>query len=315
MPHSSEALATVVKRISRGQPSLAELPPDQLDLLAHAVVTTNLMEALRRLADLEGIDWAAEKALFLRTVSPTGSAATVRTYQDGLRRLEAWCQIQGLNPVGLGPAQADDYLYSLRSESRAAASVRLDAAGASSFYSFLGRRHASVINPFRGSRARPKVSWGVPVVPSPADLGVLLVHANPLQSAVLTVLAGRGLRIGALPTLKVRGNRFWGTSKGRSIRGSWGPVIPVVLEAAGLDPVRPFARWTDKQLGHLVRGHSRRLFDRGLVGSVYSAHDFRHYFAVAEYRRDPNVFRLEKLLGHTSVATTETYLRSLDVLD
>lgn len=315
LPSPSEALAAAVQRISWESPDLADLNQDQLDSLANAVVTTKLIEALRRLADLERLNWAAEKDLFLRTVSPTGSPATVRAYRDGLARLESWCGFQNLNPAALGPGQADDYLYFLRSQDRSPASVRLDAAAASSFYSFLARRHAAVVNPFRGSRARPSVSWSHPGVPSPADLAVLLYYATPVLTAVLCVLAGRGLRVGALPTLKVRGTRFWGTSKGRPIRGSFPPAIPSVLEAAGLDPERPFAPWTAKQLGHLVRRHSKRLFDRGLVGAVSSAHDFRHYFAVAEYRRNPDLYRLEKLLGHTSVATTEKYLRSLEVLD
>jgi site-specific recombinase XerD len=52
-----------------------------------------------------------------------------------------------------------------------------------------------------------------------------------------------------------------------------------------------------------------------LTGVRCSWHTFRHTFAVSYLRAGGNLFYLSKILGHTSVKTTERYLQSLGVED
>ena len=58
-----------------------------------------------------------------------------------------------------------------------------------------------------------------------------------------------------------------------------------------------------------------RLADAGRIAAPYSAHDFRHFYAVAEYRKDQDLHRVSKLLGHASIQVTETYLHGLGEVD
>lgn len=51
----------------------------------------------------------------------------------------------------------------------------------------------------------------------------------------------------------------------------------------------------------------------GIKGVRLSPHGFRHHFAVNFMRRGGEIYRLSRLLGHTSVKTTEIYLRSMGV--
>lgn len=53
----------------------------------------------------------------------------------------------------------------------------------------------------------------------------------------------------------------------------------------------------------------------GITGVRVSFHTFRHTFAVNYLRAGGNLFYLSKILGHSSVTTTERYLQSLGVED
>jgi len=53
----------------------------------------------------------------------------------------------------------------------------------------------------------------------------------------------------------------------------------------------------------------------GLTGVRVSPHTLRHTFAVSYLRAGGNLFYLSRILGHTSVRTTERYLQSLQVED
>jgi site-specific recombinase XerD len=54
---------------------------------------------------------------------------------------------------------------------------------------------------------------------------------------------------------------------------------------------------------------------RGKVRARYSVHDLRHAFAVWLYTETRDIYAVEKALGHANVSVTETYLRSLGLLE
>jgi site-specific recombinase XerD len=86
------------------------------------------------------------------------------------------------------------------------------------------------------------------------------------------------------------------------------------FETAGLDRRRPFADQTSRLLADRVRRHAWRLAQRRVISAVYSAHDYRHYFAVTQYRDGRDLYSLKELLGHSDIHTTERYLRALGIL-
>ena len=51
----------------------------------------------------------------------------------------------------------------------------------------------------------------------------------------------------------------------------------------------------------------------GIEGVRLSPHGFRHFFSCNYMRRGGEIYRLSRLLEHTSVKTTEIYLRSMGV--
>jgi integrase/recombinase XerD len=52
-----------------------------------------------------------------------------------------------------------------------------------------------------------------------------------------------------------------------------------------------------------------------ITGIRFSPHTLRHTFAVNYLRRGGNLFYLSKILGHSSVTTTQKYLQSLSIED
>lgn len=49
----------------------------------------------------------------------------------------------------------------------------------------------------------------------------------------------------------------------------------------------------------------------GITGDRVHPHAFRHFFAVNFIRGGGDIYRLSRILGHTSIATTQLYLRSM----
>jgi integrase len=66
-------------------------------------------------------------------------------------------------------------------------------------------------------------------------------------------------------------------------------------------------------LAHRIRRGIEKLYNLKEVNEIYSCHDLRHYYAKKEYEKTKDIYRVSRLLNHSSVTITEGYLRSLEV--
>ena len=291
---------------------------EQAVQFAALLETAQKMIAVKGLA---GIDWQAEKETFLSNAGKSNSAHTRTGYRAALGRLEAWTASRGINPLELTPAQADDFIYSLKADGRAPASIRLDTAAASSFYTFLHRRHTAIENPFRGTKARPaKKAVRETAIPDMKEVKAIIAALPPMEAAAASIMAYRGLRAGALATLSIAGERFTAHSKGKDIAGELPPVALKAIKAAGLPLRAPFAapdgykpdNWTNTLEKRIVKA-TKELHQAGKIKAAYSCHDLRHFYAATDYRKNRDILRIKELLGHASIQVTETYLKSIKV--
>jgi site-specific recombinase XerD len=296
---------------------LENLSPEQQEALAKMVMSKRLIDTVDKDASLAGIDYQKEKKTFLENAGKEKSKHTYRTYALALSKLEQYCaSLEMVNPLSLTPAQADDFIYSFKVKGMSANTVRITTTAASSFFAFLERRHKEIHNPFRGSRARPtKKPAKKIIVPTAQEVKAIIKALPPMEAVAVSIMAYRGLRVGALPSLSIVGNRYTAHSKGKDISGTFDPAIIKAIKKAGLKLPSPFADFTSLQIQPRMSYVLEGLQKKGVVKEAYSSHDFRHFFAVTEYNKDKDIYRLCKLLNHASIAITETYLKSLNVID
>jgi len=309
----------MAKRIAMEAPRLADLAQDQLEQIARMVMTQRLTQALDAAANIAGIDYEKEKSVFLANAGQ--SVHTRRGYTAALSRLDAWASRHDVNPLELTPAQADDFIYSLRGDmsektgrANSPATVRLTTAAVSSFYTFLHRRHTAIDNPFRGTKARPKETAirGL-AVPTAKEIKTMLKELPALEAAAAAIMSGLGIRAGALPTMEKRGKRYRVNSKGKEFFIDLTPDMIKRMGAAGLDLKKPFSGRTANSIELKVSYHIKKLHQAGRMAAAYSCHDLRHFAAVREYSRDRDIKRVRDFLHHSSITITERYLRSIGV--
>ena len=287
------------------------------EMREQAVQFAALMDTAQKMitaANVAGINYNSEKTIFLDNAGQTKSVHTRAAYRAGINRLETWAATRGINVLELTPAQADDFIYSLRD--RAAASVRLDASAASSFFTWLHRRHTAIENPFRGTKARPAKKAAKKIeVPTAAEIKTVIQELPHFEAAAAAVMAYRGIRAGALPSLSISGGKFTGHSKGKDIAGEMPATAMAAIKAAALSLRGPFAGIIPGTLEKRINRAIEKLHKAGKIQAAYSCHDFRHFFALTEYRKNKDIYRLSKLLNHASIQITEHYLKGLGEME
>ena len=297
----------MVLQISRNSPTLNDLTQEQLEQVARIVVTQNLTNELSLKSKLVNIDYKMERDIFLQQVSMTGSEYTQSSYYKSLKILERYTKKNGLNMLEMNPRQIDDFIYTLSGSPN---TKNLIISSISSFYSFLERRHSVIKNPVRGTKSRPvKKPVREIEVPDDIELFVILNTLPELERLMVMIMSYRGLRVGSLNKLKIWGSKYQSYSKGKNIHGE----LPIEVITNLTNNRTPFEGMSTNSIKLRIYRHTLKLYREGKIRSPYSCHDFRHYFSVTEYMKDKDIYRLSKLLDHTNISITESYLRSLKV--
>ena len=309
--YKNNEVEKIALKIANESPVLNDLTPEQLEQIAKIVITQNLTNELNNKAKIANIDYKKEKTIFLMQVSKSGSEYTQSSYFKAIKELERYTKKNNINILQLTPGQADDFIYSLEGSPN---SKNLIIAGVSSFYSYLERRYSVIKNPIRGTKARPEKKAVKEIeVPNETELFTILNELPELEKMAVYIMAFRGLRVGALKELKILGNKYQSHSKGKDIFGEFPIEVITNIKGSDLFNKTPFQSLTTNALKLRIYRQTSKLHNAGKIQSAYSAHDFRHYFAVSEYQKDKDIYKLSKLLDHTNIAITETYLRSLKI--
>jgi integrase len=301
----------IVRKIARESPQLKDLNWEQLETIAKIVITQRLTKEMDGKASVAEIDLNAEIDAFIKQAGRTESAGTKAVYREAIATLTRWARKNKIEILLMDYAQADDFIYSL---SGAPKTVRLKIAAVSSFFSFLERRHSAVKNPVRGTRARPQDKTVRELeIPTDEEMPVILESLPDYERLAVCVMAYRGLRVGALNRLKIWGNGYQAVSKGKEIYGEFPEEIMRMIKASPLNNKSPFGGCSIGALKVRIIRATGKLHREGKISAPYSAHDFRHYFAVSNYQRDKDIYRLSKLLDHSNIAITENYLKGLKI--
>jgi integrase len=310
--YNEQNIETMARTIARARPGLADLTHDQLEQIARIVITQRLTNELNQKVNIADIDLKVEKGVFLKQVGHCGSQGTRGVYLRAIRKLENYCLKMNINILLMTYKEADDFIYSLEG---ASSTKRLVVAAISSFYTFLERRYEAIRNPVRGTKARPpKKAVKELVVPDDDDMIFILDKLPELERLAVFIMADRGLRVGALKNLKIWGTHYTTTSKGKNIEGEFSDTVLMQIRTSELNNKTPFENISTNALKLRIYRSTKKLYEQGIIKGAYSAHDFRHYFAIAQYKQDKDIYKLSQLLDHTSIAVTENYLRGLKIV-
>lgn len=304
----SQAVEVLIHRLANESPTLSDLSQEQLEAIAKAVIIDDLKAEMSKAVSLAKIPYEDLRTEYLRRAEKR-SINTGNAYRRAILALESFCTRKGIKVLEMKCRDADAFINGLEGS---ASTVRLRVAGCSAFFTYLDREtEGRVTNPFRGSKQRPRKESATPSVPSQEDLNKILPRLKPAMQAAVTCMIENGFRVGALPTLTIRGGRFTGVSKGKKIDGILSEEAIKVIKEASLDTHRPFSVITEENIRNAFRYVTQRMKREGALTEAYSVHDLRHYFAIREYSKDKDIYRLKEALNHASIGVTESYLRGI----
>lgn len=271
--------------------------------------------------------------LYFMKVEKNSSPLTIGAYRLELEKLSGFLEVNGISdPNKISISTLREYLYKAREERKLApASIGRNIAILKSFFGYLYEEDIISTNSTKKLRA-PKAPRTIPkVIPKhEVDRCINSVRFAPSgrfknrlrDKLILSVLYYTGIRKSELlalswddldlskSTLVVRSGKG---DKDRII-----PIHPKVLKL--LDqyltlrlPLKDRALFIGDYGKRLTKGSFTNILHRylkisGLDNKGYSAHSFRHSFATHLVEAGVDIFKVQKLLGHSSLDTTKVYI-------
>ena len=288
---------------------------EQAELLYKQANYLNILDYMKEEQLIKQIDYETEKENFFKQCSKTKSNHTKRQYKNGLNKLEEYCKMNNKNILFIKAREADDFITEVNSSELSNLSVRALVSSCSSFFSFLERRYPFMKNPFRGTKTRPPVKNKKRLeVPTKKEIELIIKDiSDPLIKVAIIFIMECGVRVGALPKLEIRNNKYYSYSKGKEI--SWKVTEKVIklLKQNNLSFNNPFKNKSSEVIRNIFYRSSKRLYNQGKIKAAYSIHDVRHYFAVTLYKQTKDIELIRQALNHSSIAITGIYLKSLEV--
>jgi integrase/recombinase XerC len=294
------------------------------------------------------VDFGALAESYLLACRAEGkSGQTVTWYSQKLRAFAGWLATEErvTDAAAVTPAHVRRFLDHLRSSAEPWAgnpfvptrtggrlssyTVKGYAQVFKGFYAWLVREGHLPAHPVAGLRM-PKVTTKLVTPLDPEEAARLLAAPDPRtvtgirDAAILSIFVDCGLRVSELVgldevdlntragTLKVLGKGSkervvpFGAATGRALARWLGVRATLVRDGTNTDHVfldqygRPMSR-------HAVEAMVGVQGERAGLGRVWP-HRLRHTFAVSFLRAGGDAFTLQRLLGHTSLATTRLYV-------
>ncbi len=297
------------------------LSKEQAELLGKQANILNILDYLKEEQLINKIDYSTEKETFFKQCSKTKSKHTKRQYQNGLKKLEEYCESNNKNILFFKPIDADDFITEIVYNNELSnLSVRALVSSCSSFFSFLERRYTYIKNPFRGTKTRPPVRNKKKVeVPNKKEIELIIKDiSDPIIKSAIICIRECGVRVGALEKMQIRKNKsgeykYYSYSKGKEV--SWYITDKAIneLKKNKLSLTSPFQNKSSEVIRNVFYRSSKRLYNQGKIKASYSIHDIRHYFAVSMYKKTKDIELIRRALNHSSISITGIYLKSLEV--
>jgi integrase/recombinase XerD len=285
------------------------------------------------------VDHCVNEFLEFLSVEKGASGNTIAAYRNDLSQLEGFVASKKngskSTQVPWGSVNQNvvlDYILHLKSQSYAEATVARKVAAVKSFFSFMQAEGTLKNNPTE-TLASPKVGKSLPKPLTVQEIDELLEQparrASPeakRDRAMLELMYATGLRVTELVSLDVtdvvvEGERPYVRLVGKGNRERQIPLLdqPVVEVAEYIKYARPRLIGERDELALFVNRRGERLTRQGfwliLKGYAHEAgiegrvtpHTLRHSFATHMLRGGMDIHKVQELLGHANISTTQVY--------
>jgi len=303
-------LSSLISYLAVENPSIERLDREQIKVIANGYLFDELKNQLRNRVDIEKIDIEKKINTYLERHDKR-SLATGKTYRNALNELKEWALREGIHILEMKYKDADTFISSLNGSS---STIRTKISACSSFFSFLEREtNNKITNPFRGTKIRPAKKTKIPIVPSIEEVDIIANMLDKYNKIAVYMMLDCGLRVGSLQSLTLIQKRYTAVSKGKRITGKVSDRVIQMMKEYGVSTSNPFGSVGEDTIRNAFKYAVSKLFKAGMIKSKYSVHDLRHLFAITEYKKDKDIYRLKTLLNHSTIAITESYLKGLDI--
>ena len=300
------------KLIVKKQNKKAVITEEQALMLIEKANVLNMLDYYKQEQLIKSINYKEEKEIFLKQCK---SWQTRQKYGQAINILERYCEEKNLNILFFKAKESDDFIMHIKTSELSNLSIRLIVSACSSFFTFLHRRHPIAIeNFFIGTKMRPPARNKKKIeVPSKREIEKIIenISDKAIKSAVIFICEC-GVRVGALPNLEIRKNKYYSFSKGKEVSGKVSDKTINYLKKNKLDLKYPFKNKSSEVIRNIFYRSSKRLYKRGEIKAKYSIHDVRHYFAIKLYKKTKDIELIRQALNHSNIAITGLYLRSLE---
>ena len=317
---------------------IASLPPDVLQAVFASAKLGDLQKQVSKAAAVASLDYESSRDKFLAGFE---SRATARLYRYGLDALETFCKERGLETLAVKISDARDFICELKTTETkdgagvASNTVRAYISACSSFFSWLRLESNGAIelNPFERlgkSGGKPKARLKNKVAyPTQSDVETYIEYfeskGKDTMAVVTRMMASDGFRAGAFEHMTITDKgRATFTSKGKEYTAR--RLSQASLKALNGVRGKPFEGYIDekgkkrncfdaRKVENEIMNAGKKLVAQNKLSTVFSPHDFRHYYATQLYKSTKDIRKVQVALGHSNIAVTDTYLRGLGVLD
>ena len=275
---------------------------------------------------------SAESFLEMMQAEHGAAVNTIISYRHDLTDFFDFLQQQQVEPQQATNADLTQYLHSIAARGYSAKTQSRRLSAIREFYRFLFSEGQIKDNP-TDYLELPKTRKSLPKYLTEEDVTTLINEAqkkNMRLYTLLEVLYASGMRVSELVGLPLSAitketKRLYIIGKGNKER-----IVPLNNRAYAAiekwlqyreDEMRPGAKskWlfpSSSKLGHLTRdGFFKELkklaLESGLDPQKVSPHVFRHSFASHLIAHDADLRSVQKMLGHSDIATTEIYTHIL----
>jgi len=282
------------------------------------------------------VDTCVNEFLEFLSVEKGASGNTVAAYRNDLGQLTGFLDAKknggALNWPAVSQTQILDYILHLKSQDYAEATVARKVAAVKSFFAFLQAEGKLKVNPTE-TLASPKVGKSLPKPLTVQEIDELLEQParrttpeGRRDRAMLELMYATGLRVTELVSLDVDDvqvdvEKPYVRLLGKGNRERQIPLLeqPAQEVAEYIRFARPRVVGERNETALFVNRRGERLTRQGfwLILKGYSAaagiqgrvtpHTLRHSFATHMLRGGMDIHKVQELLGHANISTTQVY--------